>query len=66
MWFTGEVTTALVVQRPDAADQSAQAPALSNTGPVERAIHRYASGTAQLYDRRADEVTLDEVERIII
>ena len=33
---------------------------------IIRAIHRYASGTAQLYDRRADEVTLDEVERIII
>ena len=42
---------------------------LKNSGTLEKAalIANYASTrTTQLYDRRSDEVSLDEVERILI
>ena len=42
---------------------------LENDGELEKAAqmaNHSSTRTTQLYDRRADEVTLDEVERIII
>ncbi len=42
---------------------------LENGGELEKAAqmaNHASTRTTQLYDRRADEVTLDEVERIII
>ena len=42
---------------------------LENGGELEKAAqmaNHSSTRTTQLYDRRADEVTLDEVERIII
>lgn len=42
---------------------------LKNGGTLEKAAHmanRASTKTTQLYDRRSDEVTLDEVERILI
>jgi integrase len=42
---------------------------LKNEGSLEKAAHRAnhaSTRTTQLYDRRSDEVSLDEVERILI
>ena len=42
---------------------------LKNGGQIEKAAHMAAHSstrTTQLYDRRSDEVTLDEIERIVI
>jgi integrase len=42
---------------------------LKNGGTLERAAqmaNRASTRTTQLYDRRAEEVTLDEVERVLI
>jgi hypothetical protein len=40
---------------------------LTNDGRLEKAAANYASTyTTQLYDRRRDEVSLDEVERIML
>ena len=42
---------------------------LKNGGTLERAAqlaNHASTRTTQLYDRRADEVTLDEVERILV
>ena len=42
---------------------------LNNGGTLERAAqmaNHASTRTTQLYDRRADEVTLDEVERVLI
>jgi integrase len=42
---------------------------LKNGGTLERAAamaNHSSTRTTQLYDRRSDEVTLDEVERVLI
>jgi len=42
---------------------------LKNGGTLERAAtmaNHASTRTTQLYDRRSDEVTLDEVERVLI
>jgi integrase len=42
---------------------------LKNGGTLERAAHmanHASTRTTQLYDRRSDEISLDEVERILI
>jgi hypothetical protein len=42
---------------------------IKNGGTLEKAAaitHHASSRTTQLYDRRHDEVSLDEVERILI
>ena len=42
---------------------------LRNGGTLERAVrmaNHASTRTTQLYDRRAEEVTLDEVERILV
>ena len=42
---------------------------LKNDGTLERAAqmaNHASTRTTQLYDRRAEEVTLDEVERILV
>jgi len=42
---------------------------LKNGGTLERAARKAnhaSTRTTQLYDRRAEEVTLDEVERILV
>ncbi len=42
---------------------------LKNGGTLERAAqipNRASTRTTQLYDRRAEEMTLDEVERILV
>jgi hypothetical protein len=42
---------------------------LKNGGTLERAAqmaNHTSTRTTQLYDRRAEEVTLDEVERILV
>ena len=42
---------------------------LKNGGTLERAArmaNHASTRTTQLYDRRAEEVTLDEVERIVV
>ncbi len=42
---------------------------LKNGGTLERAAqmaNHASTRTTQLYDRRAEEVTLDEVERILV
>jgi len=42
---------------------------LKNTGTLEKAAamaNHASTRTTQLYDRRSDEVSLDEVERVVI
>jgi hypothetical protein len=39
---------------------------MRDTGPRPRQIVKLAACTTQLYDRRAEEVTLDKVDRILI
>lgn len=42
---------------------------LKNVGVLERAAtmaNRASARTTQLYDRRSDDITLDEVERVLI
>jgi integrase/recombinase XerC len=39
---------------------------LKNGGTLERAAAMANTRTTQLYDRRSDDITLDEVERVLI
>ena len=56
-------------RRPDGNAGSANSPDLSNGGTLEHAqqIAGHASPkTTKLYDRTADTITVDEIERIVI